>query len=395
LGDNIDYEVVWDQAAVQAKVLAAGLTAADLSAPGPVADQRSLLATTLACLAAGRGGEYPIADTALVDEFCAGLAWAETLGGTGPRAAWALAQAGCAGTLHLTTLNDAVRRLLPPGFDYLSSATAERLFPHLIVQYPAGARLGLADATAVTAPAANRLIFVRDDDNATLAIPPDLARLVAAARYVVVSGLNAVTDPALLADRLATLARLLDQAAPGAVILWEDAAYHSADLVAPVTAVLGPRASVFSCNQQELAARAGRAAVPAAPADLVALVAEVRAAVGCRHLVVHSDQWALAAGPDAAWLRAGLDQGVLMATTRYRVGDDLSPAALAATARLPRAAAGLELAAWLDAAGPDRRGPVTAVPGYAADVPTPTTIGLGDTFLGGLVAGLYQTGTTP
>jgi hypothetical protein len=97
-----------------------------------------------------------------------------TLGGTGVRAGIALANLGIPSTQHLVSIDDNVRRLMPPIIDWVCSAAADTLDPHLIVQYPAGAVVALADGEVV-APSANRVIVANDRPNREMAIAPSSA----------------------------------------------------------------------------------------------------------------------------------------------------------------------------------------------------------------------------
>ncbi len=96
---------------------------------------------------------------------------------------------------------------------------------------------------------------------------------------------------------------------------------------------------------------------------------------------MHTKYWAIAVGPRAVAHRPGLESAVRTAATRYRLGDACTAADLDETARLPRHAGGAAVVAEaervLSAAG---------VAAFVVDTPHPTTIGLGDTFVGGFLA---------
>jgi hypothetical protein len=102
-------------------------------------------------------------------------------------------------------------------------------------------------------------------------------------------------------------------------------------------------------------------------------------------LVVHTKYWAAAVGPTAGTWGLALQGGITMATTRYLCGDHFTATDYQAAARLPKHPAGVEMAAALTARLGDR---VTCEPAFQVAVPHPTTIGLGDTFVGGFIAAL-------
>jgi len=135
-------------------------------------------------------------------------------------------------------------------------------------------------------------------------------------------------------------------------------------------------------NEDELQEYVGRAVNLLDAADVTAALAEAHRLIPAPALVVHTRYWAIAVGPDAAHHRVALESAVRVSATRYRLGDVFGPDDLEQTARLPRHAGGARVVAGVEAAAPASAG-VTAV---VADVAHPTTIGLGDSFVGGFLA---------
>jgi ADP-dependent phosphofructokinase/glucokinase len=115
-------------------------------------------------------------------------------------------------------------------------------------------------------------------------------------------------------------------------------------------------------------------------------VREVRDALTAVHalipaptLVVHTKYWAAALGGDHT---GALDNGTLMAAARYAHGDDFTDSDVERMRRTPRRPESVAFAAAL------RSDTVSSVPGFALDVADPTTVGLGDTFVGGFLAAI-------
>ena len=385
LGDNVDYEVIWDENLLQGRVSALGITRADL-AQADIVDQRSLLASLCQFMATGQGGERQVASS-LVDSFLDGFRWSTTIGGTAPRAAIAMAKVGVGGTLHLTTMNDTVRALLPASYDYVCSNQDDHVYPHLIMQYPPGASIRLADGYRIETRVANRLIYVNDPDAETMGIAPAFPAMVARARLILLSGLNVMSPGPLLSRRLGSINQALDGAAPDAVTVLEEAGYHEAETGRLVRARLSHRMTVHSMNSEEFTEMAGRKALPGDPAQLAGDVRAVHAGLGARNIVVHSPGWALAYGPDAPSLLPALDLGMRLATLRYAVGDGWVAEGLATLDHTPRSEDGVRLAAW---ARSHLGSGLAVAAGWDVSVSSPTTIGLGDTFVAGLMAGLAK-----
>ncbi|MFB3978086.1 ADP-dependent glucokinase/phosphofructokinase [Microbacterium proteolyticum] len=380
LGGTVDYEIRWDAAVLSALAAEYEIHRDELNSTTPIIDERALVVTVLAFLATGGGGERFVLSSEIIERFAARFDTAVTLGGTGVRAGIALDRIGVPTVQHLVSIDDTVRRLLPRSMRVVSSATRDTLDPHLIVQYPAGTTVALADTT-VTAPAANRVILANDAPNREMAIADGLGDALAGAAAFLISGFNTMQDAALLDRRLDDLVAAMQRLPREALVYYEDAGFYHRSFAADVRRRLLDRIDVYGMNEDELQEYVGRPVDLLEPEDVVAALAEVHALIPVPALVVHTACWAVAVGPAAGRHRASLESAVRTAATRYRVGDGCTPADLDATARLPRHPGGTVVVAEVE-----RRMPSAGVAGYVVDVARPTTIGLGDTFVGGFLA---------
>lgn len=384
LGGTVDYEIEWDAAVLEDVARAYGVSVAELDTATPVTDERSLVVSVLSFLREGRGGERFVPSTSVLEDFSARFRYATTLGGTCVRAALAMAQLGVSSTVHLVSIDDTVRRMLPPEVSYLSSATADSTDPHVIVQYPAGAVISVTDGEIVS-PHPNRLIYVNDLPNRELVLSPELPALVARARVFLASGFNTIQDSAILDDRLTEAIRAIEGRPAGAVAIFEDAGSHDVSHGRRVRDAMAPVVDVYGLNEDELFGYVGGVfdlLDPEAVESALALAARV---IPAPIVVVHTKHWAAAFGAGADAWRAALDGGATMAGTRFRVGDGLTAAEYEKTSRMPRQPLAVDFAAALEARLPGR---VAVVPAYALDIARPTTIGLGDSFVGGFIAAL-------
>lgn len=390
LGGTVDYEIVWDDRVVERLAQELGIRGDELTTTSPIVDERSLLVTVLGFLGTGAGGERFVATSAIVEAFAARFETRVTLGGTGVRAGLAMARLGIPTVQHLVSIDDTVRRLLPPEIRVISSATRDTLDPHLIVQYPAGARVALADGTVLAAPHPNRIILANDPPNRSMALSPELPATLAGASLMLVSGFNTMQDPQLLERRLVELARALDALPADGLVVYEEAGFYVPAFRERVHRHLLHRIDVYSLNEDELADHLGRP-VDLDDADAVAAaLAELQRLLPVDALVVHSRLWAVAVGPSAARYAAALESAVRMSATRYRVGDELTAAEFEATARLARHPEGVAVVEELLAR---HLVGAAAVAAYHLDhVERPTTIGLGDSFVGGFLAALALEG---
>lgn len=385
LGGTVDYELTWDSSVFDRLAHAHGVRRHELTTTAPITDERSLLVAVLAFVAFGAGAERFVASSEVIEAFVSHFTYAVTLGGTGVRAGLVLDAFGIPSVQHLVSIDDNVRRLLPESISYICSATDDTLDPHLIVQYPVGAHVRLTDGD-VLSPAPNRLIFANDPPNRRMLLAADLPVALADAGVFLVSGFNTMQDHDLLELRLAEVHRAMRSLPSDALVYYEDAGFYTRDFAETVRARLLPQIDVYGMNEDELQEYLGRSVNLLDTADVVRALREVHMIIPARALVVHTRYWAIAVGPDAARHRAALDSAVRVAATRYRVGDALTAAEVDRTATMTRHGGGEALVVAVEDALPDALG----IAAFSLDVASPTTIGLGDTFVGGFLAGTVR-----
>ncbi|ALE06909.1 hypothetical protein AL755_17985 [Arthrobacter sp. ERGS1:01] len=386
LGGTVDYEIVWDALVIEGLISEYRVSAAELSSSIPVDSERALLLTLLAFLRDGVGGERFVASSEIVEQFAARFDRSLTLGGTPVRAALAMQALGVDSTVHLVSIDDTVRRLLPAGVDYLCSASEDTTDPHLIVQYRAGERIHSGDIDLVT-PHPNRVIYANDPPNRELLLSDGLGVALTDASVFMVSGFNSIQEPEVLEQRLASLMEHMEQLPSSAVVFYEDAGFHVPAMSQQVRDSIVGEVDIYSMNEDEMQAYVGR------PLDLLDVggmcdaLAELHGIIPASTLVVHTKYWSLAYGADAARHDAGLRGGITMASTRYRHGDGFTAADYTAVAELSPNTLGAEFAESINT---KLGNSVHCLPGITIDVEHPTTIGLGDTFVGGFVAALHR-----
>jgi ADP-dependent phosphofructokinase/glucokinase len=384
LGGTVDYEIVWDSATIEGLVEEYSITDAELSTAVAIGDERDLVRSLLAFVRAGVGGERFVASSDILEAFASRFERRITLGGTCVRAALAMDALGIPSTVHLVSIDDHVRRLLPERCTYLCSAEHDSTDPHLIVQFFEGARVSSGDIQVV-APHPNRIIYVNDPPNRELVLSPDLGEVFSTADVVLVSGFNTIRDVAVLDARLTTLREHLRRVPAGGLIVYEDAGFHLPELSDRVRGALVPVVDVHSMNEDEMQATVGRRVDLLDLDEVAEALADLHRAVPARTLVVHTRCWSLAVGEDARRYGDALLGGITMASARYVVGDSLTAADYRAVTQRPVSPDGAALGRALEASLGDW---VRCVPAFRLDVERPTTIGLGDTFVGGFVAAL-------
>lgn len=386
LGGNVDYEIEWDSTTLEGLIRTYALRASELATSVVVESERDLVRSLLAFVRDGVGGERFVAYPEVIEAFAARFGKRITLGGTGLRAALAMDKLGVASTVHLVSIDDHMRRLLPRGVSYMCSAPRASTHPHLVVQFAEGATVHAEDID-LRAHRSNRVIYVNDPANAELVLDEDLGLALSAADVFLISGLNSISDEATLRTRLHDLAWHLRSLPSTALVVYEEAGFHVPALSALVRKAVLDRVDIYSMNEDEMQAYVGRPVDLLDPDAMLSALRELRAVVPARTLVVHTRAWALATGERAQEMRSALQGGLVMSGARYVHGDDFTKADYQQVARAPANEAGRAFAVALEGCAPAE---VCCVPALRLRTDLPTMIGLGDAFVGGFLAALSR-----
>jgi sugar/nucleoside kinase (ribokinase family) len=382
LGGTLDYEITWDGALVERLAREWGIRRDECDPSSPIVDERSLLAVILGFAAERRGGERYVESVETIRRFASRHRTRVTLGGTCVRAALMMHALGIRSTVHLVSVDDDFRRLFPADCDYISSAQAEGMFPHLIVQLPRRGTVSLIDGE-ITVDRANRMIFANDPPHRSMALSPELGNVLAGAEVFLVSGFNVMTDPTLLSRRLSELQAAMSALPRGSLVIYEDAGYHTEGMSEAARGALAPLVDVFSMNEDEMQAHLRRSVDLMDPSDVAAALVELRSLIPRATLVVHTQHWAMASGDSAVLLRAALRRGAAAATARYAYGDTVTARQIEAVERLEPTDAGRAFASMLSESAAE---PTVCIPVVAVQSDDPTTVGLGDSFVGGFMS---------
>ena len=382
--NNVDYEIEWSAEILEDLVRRHEIRAEELSAAVRINSERQLVISILSYMQVAEGGERFVADSALIEDFARQFDKKITLGGTSVRAAIAMRKLGYTSALHLITQNDHVRRLIPPDSPFVCSNERDSAYPHLIVQYPKGARIRAGDID-ILARHPNRLIYHCNADRISLKLNEDFANLIKSAKTLLISGFNAIQSERVFVDRLRTLGRMIEALPKDAAVFLEDGAYFNPGFRQLIFQELGRRIDIFSLNEDELQTNLRRKVDLRDVAQVCAALADLHSQLPVRTLVAHTQNWALAYGDEANRYAPALKAGATMATTRFRFGDDFSAEDYHHIAQGPPLP---QNAAFADAMNTAASRMVVCVPVAAVEQSNATTIGLGDAFVGGFLPAL-------
>jgi ADP-dependent phosphofructokinase/glucokinase len=383
-GGNVDYETEWDMGVIRDLALCYGIRDDEINDSVEVWDQRSLLLSILGYIRSGSGGEVFVWDEKIPGDFARLFNYKITIGGTNTRAAITMAKLGYPARLHMLGNNEHLRRILPREGTKIWSETEERIYPHLIIQYPKGAEIK-TPALHVVAERANRIIYVNNPQKKALKINPAFFDNLDDIEVMLISGFNSIHDKEFLATRLEELSGFLSVLPPKIRLFFEDGCYHIHENTAIVQKALCKYFEVYSLNEDEFGKYIGAKINLLNPGEVYSCLPKMEEILRVPAIVVHTKYWALAYGKNAEKYRPCLRGGICLATTRLRYGDDIDPEKYRETAALGKDPLGAEFSEKIQ----NLEGAlICCEPSLDARETRVTTIGLGDTFVGGFIPGM-------
>ncbi|HEV8526357.1 MAG TPA: hypothetical protein VGS60_02235, partial [Actinomycetes bacterium] len=191
----------------------------------------------------------------------------------------------------------------------------------------------------------------------------------------------------MLDQRLCTLRGHMRQLPPEAVVYYEDAGFHEPAFSQRVRNALLEVIDVYGLNEDEMQSHLGNAVNLLSVTEVERALTLLQALIPAPTLVVHTKYWAAALGQGAGEYAGPLNDAIVIASTRYSYGDEYTDQHVELIRSRPRRTEALEFAAALEGR---MGGVVRCLPGFNLDVAEPTTIGLGDTFVGGFLAAVSQ-----
>ena len=380
-GNNIDYEIVWDTRVFEDLIVQYDIHADELDINRVINCERDLVISILAFLNSGSGGERFVASSAILEHFSQNFENKITLGGTSVRAAVAMRKLGYTSTLHLVTINDHVRKLIPQDSPYVCSNKADSSYPHLIVQFGKDTRVRANNINICTSQA-NRIIYHSDDDNISMSLNEDFANLIMDAKVLLVSGFNAMQSEALLTNRLGSLLRIMGNLPEDALVFYEEAGFYEPKFCQVIYRAIANHIDIVSLNEDEAQTHLNRKLDLLDVFQIKEALAELQDLIPVPVIVVHTKYWALAYGKGATRFSRALKAGVTMATTRFCYGDDFT---IENYMEIENRSASDENVTFANAINTLPGNNICCVPVVHVDQLNGTTVGLGDAFVAGFL----------
>ncbi len=386
LGGTIDFEIVWSNEVFQRLVDSYGISLREIQKSIVIESERELVCNILAHFRDSCGGETQVSDSEIVKTFSERFAKRITLGGTGVRAAIAMKKFGQTTLQHLVSIDDNVRRMLPEGTKYISSADHDTLDPHLIVQFDSRARVRVEGVViATTKP--DRLILTCDPPNEILKLSHELPRVLEKSRIFLISGFNSIHERPLLEQRLVEIADYSRSCPDNAVIFFEDAGYHRDEFRGAVMKSIAALTTFYSMNEEELQRYLDRKVDYHDSRSVVSALTDILSLIDVPILIIHTKDYSVIIGKDYEKYVSCAISGMTMATTRYIYGDNFTVANFQEVGASPRNQLISKIESEVNRQISDWG---CLLPAFEVNCDSPTTIGLGDTFVGGFLLELSE-----
>lgn len=401
LGNNVDEEIAWDQEVLQDLIIEY-LCSFEIPAqlPEHIASPQDFLTLVVALFRRGKGAELPLTNETMCRFLEKHFHCQRTLGGTGARAARALATLGFRVFVHLNILSDTVRNLLDVPVLYtvigqemvrladVNNLGEDHYAPHFIVQFSEGDELQIGRKT-IRCPQSNRIILPYDEINTTLNLNSSyfnhIVNMGKEVASVVVSGFNAMIDEELLLIRLQEVAEVLKPIRSQKIPIYlEDGGYHRPTYKQHVLRQLGPIVDVFGMNEDELIDTVGSHHKTVDFTDLHSILNGLECLFeqyNLRNVILHTKDFALYYGQDRYdETETGLALANALAGTRARIGRDGTFNEIHTTLTLPESPQGRSFQQQAQNTILNRY--LVISPARYISQPS-CTVGLGDTFVAG------------
>lgn len=380
----VDFELVWNPRTIESMIGEYHVLDHEIRTDLEIDSERALLLACLGFMKEGTGGELVPDDPQICLDFANRFQYSITIGGTATRAAIAISKIGYESAIEMCCFNRYFRELLPKEIHYFSSVGEghEEVYPHVDLQYQAAEHIKANDIDFTT-PRANRVLFSRDIDSLNMMISQNFSPMIQEAEVFLLSCFSEVLDFDILKDRMVRTKNLLRTLPARAIVVMEDGCYIKKDFRYYVHQTLRDIVDVLSMNEDELQQYVGHKIDIQSPDEVLEAVESVYRQAGFPLLIIHSASWALAYGREAGSMRNALEGGITMASTRFRFGDHFGAKEYQEIKEAPDEEKGLRLCAAIEQkAGKS----ICCLPSKELGYVThPTTVGLGDSFAGGLL----------
>ena len=383
----VDYELFWDTSVVEEQIKRFDIHDNELKLDIDILSERDIWLISLAHLKEGIGCEVIPKTEMQSKSFAKHFEYKITLGGTATRAAIAISRLGYPSLIQTSCYNEYVRKLLPNCIRAIPGVKDKNtVYPHIVLQCAGGVRIKANDIDFTT-PKENRILISYDEDSLNLAVlEHEFGNEIRECEVFLLGSFTEILDFDILKDRIKKTYRILSYLPDKAVVVMEDGCYTKEEFRKYIHSSLSDRIDILSMNEDELQKYIGRRIDIMDVDDVMNEIKYVYNKVGVKNIIVHSSAWVIAYGQSAKNLRPALDSGITMSATRFRKGDDYNIDDYLHTKSISNKIESEEFCKKIEQ---KYRENTCCVPCKDLKfVSKPTVVGLGDSFVGGLLLGL-------
>lgn len=379
--NTVDYEIEWDSAHLEDLVRSSGVHECDIEEKRMIRDMKDLIASILFHVREGSGCGMLTENPEVIEEFISGTKYRVALGGTNLRAAEVISDLGGSALVHLVSFNGDTAEKMPQGVSWVGGKEYQCCFPHVAIQFPKNAYVKANDIE-ITAPRENRVIYSGDIACAQMPLDKEFFLRASAARAVLLSSLDLIVNKDVLTKRLEEMKRELTAfRGERPLIFYEHACFADEKLGDIVRRELVPFIDIYSMNEDEFQALIGKKMNLLHAEEVQKGLCIAQEKLPDTTIIIHTCHWALACGNLADRINGALRHGMLTATTRYRQGR-VDRESIEETGKLPVQKKAKEFSEKMERWRECR---VRCLPAADIQVSSPTTVGLGDSFVGGFL----------
>lgn len=387
LNNCVDFEIQWDSNILEGLIRENNIFSKDIKSYSVVEDLRQLICSLLYQIESGEGIGCKVSDMKIVFDYSKFFVFKKTLGGSGVRAAIAIRKFGYISLLHLVSQSDDVRSLLPKDCEYYCAVDYDADYPHLIIQFPEGAEIHANDIHII-AKRANRAMYFNDKGIMELPLSEDFFKAATKCNTMLIGGFTSISDTDLAIHQAHKTVAYIEKYAKNAVIYYEDSCPPGGikPIHNDIWRIIVSKSQIYSMNEDELQQHIGEKINLLDAKVVINAIEKLSKIIPCESYIIHSKYWAVIYGEHVDIYSEALQNAVDISTTRLVYGDSMTADDLVRTRERPLDPQGLKFqnqviqGQWNRAIG--------CIPSYLVTEKNLTTIGLGDSFVGGFLAKL-------
>ncbi len=376
--NTVDYEIKWDETHFLQFIEKTGIKNAEIKRIESIEGEKDLASSILYHMKKGLGCGMTVEDPQIIETYIAGSKYQVTLGGSNIRAAEVISALGGKSVVHLVSRNRDTEDLMPEHVAIMGGEQFQCCYPHIVIQYPRAIHIAVNDIDFVT-PRENRVIYSADKACAEMPISESFIEAVKEQDVVLLSGFDMIRRDEILKERVEQIKNVLCSK-NNLSIYMEHAWFANSWQEELLLNELGKYVRFYGMNEEEFQQIIGRNIDILNVKEVADGLKDLKNKLPETTFVIHTEKWGIAYGKDAKMCKDALFSGMITATTRYCNGM-VNATLCEKIALLKEDKQATVFAEKIS----ELLKNICCIPIKKVTVNIPTTIGLGDSFVGGFL----------